>query len=153
MPQEKFRKFKRTSKHKNDEKSKMIDCVEEQYSEKSEGPRIKHSLKGLKTVGSSSRKHKAAKCVHSKEKSAKQVHIAFLPDKYEPLEEDQDLDIPKIEKEDAKKKNKKHKKLRNNLGKALRYSWKCLVAGLQSFSAAYSGPLGAAATLIPEIRR
>jgi len=39
------------------------------------------------------------------------------------------------------------------MGKALRYSWKCLVVGLQNLSTAYSMPLGAAATIVPDLQR
>ncbi|KAK1793508.1 hypothetical protein P4O66_011887 [Electrophorus voltai] len=153
MPRGKLRKSKRTSKNKKDEKSKIIDCVDEQHSELTEGTKIKHRWQAQKTVGSASHKQKPVKCVPSREKSVKQVHIAFLPEKYEPLEEDQDLDIPDIGKEETKKNLKTYKTFRNNVGKALRYSWKCLVVGLQSFSTSYLGPLSAAATFIPEVRR
>lgn len=37
-----------------------------------------------------------------------------------------------------------------NVGKALRYSWKCLVVGLQNVSLGYSMPVSA---IVPEIHR
>jgi len=40
-----------------------------------------------------------------------------------------------------------------NMGKALRYSWKCLVVGLQNLSTAYSMPLGASAAIVPDLQR
>ncbi|KAJ8333321.1 hypothetical protein SKAU_G00422170 [Synaphobranchus kaupii] len=87
-----------------------------------------------------------------KERSAKKVHVAFLPDRYQPLiEEDQ---IKKIAKEEKKQKKKeRYKKYRKNVGKALRFSWKCLVVGLQSFTAAYSTPVSVATVLITNPHR
>ncbi|XP_036448755.1 uncharacterized protein C1orf115 homolog [Colossoma macropomum] len=141
MPQQKLRKSKKKSKnHKKEDKSKIIDCVDEQRWEECEGP----------SCGELEKRKKREKSAR-KEKSAKQVHIAVLPDKYEPLEEDQSVDIAK--EESAKKKQKKYKTFRKNVGKALRYSWKCLVAGLQTFSTGYSGPLSAAVTLVPQVQR
>lgn len=37
-----------------------------------------------------------------------------------------------------------------NVGKALRYSWKCLMLGLQNFTVGYSTPLSAAASIVPD---
>ncbi len=37
-----------------------------------------------------------------------------------------------------------------NVGKALRYSWKCLMLGLQNFTVGYSTPLSAAASVVPD---
>ncbi|XP_026104372.1 LOW QUALITY PROTEIN: uncharacterized protein C1orf115 homolog [Carassius auratus] len=92
----------------------------------------------------------SSKRVNEKKKSAKQAHIAFLPEKYQPLVED-DTDPPRDDH--IKKKHDKYKKLRKNMGKALRYSWECLVVGLQNLSTAYSMPLGATATIVPDIHR
>ncbi|KTG37188.1 hypothetical protein cypCar_00009063 [Cyprinus carpio] len=39
---------------------------------------------------------------------------------------------------------------RQNVGKALRYSWKCLMLGLQNFTVGYSTPLSAAASIVPD---
>ncbi|KAK7153130.1 hypothetical protein R3I93_011130 [Phoxinus phoxinus] len=125
-------KFKRKSKHRKEDRSKIVPINDAQSAEE-----------GIKTLEST-------KCVSKKEKSAKQVHIAFLPEKYQPLVED-DIDQPRDD--NIKKKQDKYKKLRKNVGKALRYSWKCLVVGLQNFSTAYSMPLGAATTIVPDIHR
>ncbi|CDQ74566.1 unnamed protein product [Oncorhynchus mykiss] len=84
-----------------------------------------------------------------KEKCATEIHFAFLPERYEPLvEEDEGRQRAKEEKKNKKKK--KYKKVKKNVGKALRYSWKCLMLGLHSMAAGYSTPLTAAATLVPE---
>ncbi|XP_017549838.1 uncharacterized protein C1orf115 homolog [Pygocentrus nattereri] len=144
MPRQKLRKSRKKSKnHKKEDKSKIIDCVDEQRWEECEGP-------SCGEVEKREKREKSSKSVRGK-KSAKQVHIAVLPDKYEPLEEDQSVDIS--QEESAEKKQKKYKTFRKNVGKALRYSWKCLVAGLQTFSTGYSGPLSAAATLVPQVQR
>ncbi|XP_035247355.1 uncharacterized protein C1orf115 homolog [Anguilla anguilla] len=83
----------------------------------------------------------------AKERCSKKVHVAFLPERYEPLIEEDD--IKESAKEDRKQKRKeKYKKYRKNVGKALRFSWKCLVAGLQIFTAAYSAPVSAATVLM-----
>ncbi|CAB1340103.1 unnamed protein product [Coregonus sp. 'balchen'] len=84
-----------------------------------------------------------------KEKCASEIHFAFLPERYEPLvEEDEGRQRAKEEKKNKKKQ--KYKKVKKNVGKALRYSWKCLMLGLHSMAAGYSTPLTAAATLVPE---
>ncbi|KAL1258349.1 hypothetical protein QQF64_011593 [Cirrhinus molitorella] len=59
----------------------------------------------------------------------------------------------RLDSSNIKKKQDKYKKLRKNMGKALRYSWKCLVVGLQNLSTAYSMPLGVGATIVPDIQR
>ncbi|CAM4645268.1 hypothetical protein PO909_011848 [Leuciscus waleckii] len=125
-------KFKRKSKHRKEDRSKIVPIKEAQSAEE-----------GIKTLEST-------KCASKTEKSAKQVHVAFLPEKYQPLVED-DIDQPRDD--NCKKKQDKYKKLRKNVGKALRYTWKCLVVGLQNLSTAYSMPLGVAATIVPDIHR
>ncbi|KAI4872244.1 hypothetical protein NFI96_034393 [Prochilodus magdalenae] len=142
MPQRKPRKSRKKSKNpKKEDKSEIIDYVDEHGPEKCEGARRSGEVEP----------HRQKKKTAKKERSAKKVHIALLPDRYEPLEEDQ-TDLTEKEEESTKKKQK-YKKFRKNVGKAFRYSWKCLVVGLQSFSAAYSGPLSAAATLVPQVQR
>jgi len=83
-------KFKRKSKHSKEDRSKIVPSKEAQSAEE-----------GIETQESTS-------CVRKKEKSAKQVHIAYLPEKYEPLVED-DFDHPR---DDNIKKQDKYKKLR-----------------------------------------
>ncbi|XP_043118214.1 uncharacterized protein C1orf115 homolog [Puntigrus tetrazona] len=128
-------KFKRKSKQKKKEKSK-IDPAKDDQPAKEE---VKVQDEPL-VPNSSTRVNK--------NKSSKQTkRVAFRPEKYQPLLED-DVVVDNIEK-----KQDKYKKLRKNMGKALRYSWKCLVVGLQNLSTAYSMPLGAGATIVPDIHR
>lgn len=93
----------------------------------------------------------------SKLKTSKDVHFCVLPDKYEPLveerdeeEEREDAEERRRRKEEKKRKKKmRYKKYRKNAGKALRFSWRCLLAGLQSMVPVYMGPMAAAASVIP----
>ncbi|KAL0967802.1 hypothetical protein UPYG_G00257300 [Umbra pygmaea] len=85
-----------------------------------------------------------------REKYAREISFVFLTEKYEPLAEDDDEGRQRV-KEDKKNKNKrKYKKVKKNFGKALRYSWKCLMLGLHSMAASYATPLTTVATLVPE---
>lgn len=84
-------KCKRKSKHRQEDRSKIVPIKDTQSAEE-----------GIETLEST-------KCVSKKEKSAKQVHIAFLPEKYQPLVED-DIDQPRDD--NIKKKQDKYKKLR-----------------------------------------
>uniref|UniRef100_A0A8C1AWK3 Uncharacterized protein n=1 Tax=Cyprinus carpio carpio TaxID=630221 RepID=A0A8C1AWK3_CYPCA len=98
----------------------------------------------------------SSKRVNMKKKSAKQAYIAFLPEKYQPLVEDDIVDLPRDD--NIKKIQDKYKMLPSidclqNMGKALRKSWKCLVVGLQNLSTAYAMPLGATATIVSDIHR
>uniref|UniRef100_A0A8C1QDW2 Uncharacterized protein n=1 Tax=Cyprinus carpio TaxID=7962 RepID=A0A8C1QDW2_CYPCA len=85
----------------------------------------------------------SSKRVNMKKKSAKQAYIAFLPEKYQPLVEDDIVDLPRDD--NIKKIQDKYKTLRK--------SWKCLVVGLQNLSTAYAMPLGATATIVSDIHR
>ncbi|XP_051578124.1 required for drug-induced death protein 1 [Myxocyprinus asiaticus] len=127
-------KLSRKSKRKKHDKIKMVKIDDNQQTKEGteDEPHLLDSM-------------------NKKEKSAKQVHIAFLQEKYEPLIEEEITD--KQTDDCIKKKQDKYKKFRKNMGKALRFSWKCLVVGLQNFSTAYSMPLCAAATVVPEIHR
>uniref|UniRef100_A0A4W6CP63 Uncharacterized protein n=1 Tax=Lates calcarifer TaxID=8187 RepID=A0A4W6CP63_LATCA len=40
-----------------------------------------------------------------------------------------------------------------NIGKALRFSWRCLMAGLQNMASTYSTPLSAMSTVVTEVNR
>ncbi|KAJ8009717.1 hypothetical protein DPEC_G00094440 [Dallia pectoralis] len=85
-----------------------------------------------------------------KDKCAREIHWAFLPDRYEPLSEDDDEGRQRAKEEKKKKKKRKYKKVKKNVGKALRYSWKCFMLGLHSMAASYATPLTTVATLVPE---
>ncbi|XP_072307132.1 required for drug-induced death protein 1-like [Eucyclogobius newberryi] len=92
----------------------------------------------------------------SKMKTSKDVHFCVLPDKYEPLVEErneeemmEDTEERRRRKEERKRKKKnRYKKYRKNVGKALRFSLRCLVAGLQSMLPVYVGPMAAAASFV-----
>lgn len=129
-------KLGRKSKHKKEDKSKIVDIDEDQQA------------KGINKTPDETHLLDLPTCAKKKEKSAKRVHVAFLPEKYEPLLEDEITGKPR--KINVKKKQDKYKKFRKNVGKALRYSWKCLVVGLQNVSMGYSMPVSA---IVPEIHR
>ncbi|XP_035501005.1 uncharacterized protein C1orf115 homolog [Scophthalmus maximus] len=93
--------------------------------------------------------------VGKKQKSSKEVYFSVLPDKYEPLiEEEEEEETPeerrKRKEEKKRKKKRKYKKYRKNVGKALRFSWRCLMIGLQNMASAYSTPV--AAVVVPVVR-
>ncbi|ROL47004.1 hypothetical protein DPX16_20656 [Anabarilius grahami] len=84
------------------------------------------------------------------EKRPRALHFTVLQERspYEPLVENDSQH--KLKEEKKAKKKDKYKKYRKNVGKALRYSWKCLMLGLQNFTVGYSTPLSAAATIVPD---
>ncbi|XP_029903302.1 uncharacterized protein C1orf115-like [Myripristis murdjan] len=84
-----------------------------------------------------------------KEKCRREIHFAFLPERYEPLIENEEAEV-KAKEERKKKKRAKYKKVKKNVGKVLRSSWKCLVLGLYNFALGYSTPIAAAASFVPE---
>ncbi|KAI4897331.1 hypothetical protein NFI96_015478, partial [Prochilodus magdalenae] len=86
-------------------------------------------------------------------RQAKEAHFAFLPKNYVPLEENENILRAKEEKKAKRKENVSDCRfVLQNVGKALRYSWKCLMLGLQNFTVGYSTPITAAATLVPDFR-
>lgn len=91
-------KLKRKTKHKKKDKSKIV-CTNDDQPAKEE---IK--------VQDGPHRLDSSKCENKKKKSAKQVHIAFLPDKYQPLVEDDGVD--QQQDDNVKKKQDKYKKLR-----------------------------------------
>lgn len=90
-------KCKRKSKHKKKDKSKIVPTNDDQPAKEE----IKVQDEPLVLNSSTS--------VNKRKKSSKQAHIAFLPEKYQPLVED-DSDQPRDDK--IKKKQDKYKKLR-----------------------------------------
>lgn len=93
------------------------------------------------------------------QRTSKEVQFAVLPDKYEPLieeveeEEEQETEEERRRRKEEKKRRKKrqYKKYRKNVGKALRFSWRCLLAGLQSLASVYASPAAAATTVVTEV--
>ncbi|KAM4633226.1 uncharacterized protein ACJ7VT_016676 [Polymixia lowei] len=84
-----------------------------------------------------------------KEKFHREIHFAFLPERYEPLEENEEAQV-RAKEERKKKRKEKYNKVKKNVGKALHASWKCLMLGLYNFALGYSTPITAAATFVPE---
>ncbi|XP_004578681.1 required for drug-induced death protein 1 [Ochotona princeps] len=79
-------------------------------------------------------------------RSARRVHLASLPDRYEPLEEQVPDDKPK------KKYRQKLKKYGKNVGKVISKGCLYIVVGLQGFAAAYSAPFGVATSVVSFVR-
>ncbi|XP_066540397.1 required for drug-induced death protein 1 [Hoplias malabaricus] len=149
MSRGKLRRSKKKNKTPpNEDKSNNFDY--EPHGEERETPRSE-KLKPDSAPREKERSSKSPERKSEKRKTSKKVHIALLPDRYEPLEEEDEAEGHTEEK--TKEKQHKYHKFRKNVGKAFRYSWKCLVVGLQSFSSGYSGPLSAAATLVPQVQR
>lgn len=92
-------KYKRRSKHKKGDKSKIVPTKVDQP-----------PAEGITAQDESHVPDQSLKSVIKKEKSAKQVHIAFLQEKYEPLVEDDIADQPRDY--NSKKKQEKYKKFR-----------------------------------------
>ncbi|KAG7328198.1 hypothetical protein KOW79_008142 [Hemibagrus wyckioides] len=140
MPRRKLRKSKQKWKNREEDKAKIIIISVEEES-------VRATCEEACVCERETQKQKSS---GRKQKTSKQVHFTVLPDRYEPLEEDRASDTAIDENKDNQEK---YKRFRKNFGKALRYTWKCLVVGLQSFSTSYSGPLSAASTLVPDIQR
>ncbi|XP_028255656.1 uncharacterized protein C1orf115-like [Parambassis ranga] len=90
-------------------------------------------------------------------KTCREVYFSVLPDKYEPLseeEEEETVEERRRRKEEKKRKKKRrYKRYRKNMGKALRFSWRCLLAGLQMMASSYSTPLSTVATVATGAQR
>lgn len=93
------------------------------------------------------------------QKTSKEVYFCILPDKYEPLieeveeREETPEERSKRKEEKRKKKKQKYKKYRKNVRKALRFTCRCLFAGLQQMASAYSTPLSTVSTVVLEAHR
>uniref|UniRef100_A0A1A8BBP9 Chromosome 1 open reading frame 115 n=2 Tax=Nothobranchius kadleci TaxID=1051664 RepID=A0A1A8BBP9_NOTKA len=75
------------------------------------------------------------------ERRHREIHFSIGPEKYEPLMDDEVKE---------KKKNENYKKVKKNVGKALRTTWKCLMLGFYNFALAYSTPITVAAAFSPD---
>ncbi|XP_010749805.1 uncharacterized protein C1orf115 [Larimichthys crocea] len=91
------------------------------------------------------------------QKTSKEVYFSVLPDKYEPLIEEVEEETPeerrKRKEEKKRKKKQRYKRYRKNVGKALRFSWRCLLAGLQNMSMGYSTPATAVSTVMTVVQQ
>ncbi|XP_059944636.1 LOW QUALITY PROTEIN: required for drug-induced death protein 1 [Mesoplodon densirostris] len=79
-------------------------------------------------------------------RSARRVHLAVLPERYEPLEEPAPGEKPK------KRYRQKLKKYGKNVGKVITKGCRYIVVGLQGFAAAYSAPFGVATSVVSFVR-
>ncbi|XP_072804820.1 required for drug-induced death protein 1 [Vicugna pacos] len=79
-------------------------------------------------------------------RAARRVHLAVLPERYEPLEESAPGEKPK------KRYRQKLKKYGKNVGKVLTKGCRYIVIGLQGFAAAYSAPFGVATSVVSFVR-
>lgn len=78
--------------------------------------------------------------------SARRVHLAALPERYDSLEEPAPGDKPK------KRYRRKLKKYGKNVGKAISKGCRYIVIGLQGFAAAYTAPFGVATSVVSFVR-
>lgn len=79
-------------------------------------------------------------------RSARRVHLAVLPERYEPLEEPVPGDKPK------KKYRRKLKKYGKNVGKVVIKGCRYLVLGLQGFASAYAAPFSVSGSVVSFVR-
>lgn len=79
-------------------------------------------------------------------RSARRVHLAVPPERYQPLEEPAQGDKPK------RRYRQKLKKYGKNVGKVITKGCRYMVMGLQSFAAAYSAPFGVATSVVSFVR-
>ncbi|KAK6488937.1 hypothetical protein HHUSO_G7914 [Huso huso] len=152
------KKLKSKLKQKSDwdDKANIIENIEEPFdnteNKKKVSKRNKRRLECTQVVNpyTTDECQEAGEGENKKEKgkcASKEVHFAFLPEKYEPLlEEDENKE--NIKEEKRNKKKQKYKKYRKNAGKALQFGWRCLVVGLQGFAAGYTASLSVVATVV-----
>ncbi|XP_021554120.1 uncharacterized protein C1orf115 homolog [Neomonachus schauinslandi] len=79
-------------------------------------------------------------------RSARKVHLAVLPERYEPLDEPAAGEKPK------RRYRQKLKKYGKNVGKVVTKGCRYVVIGLQGFAAAYSAPFGVATSVVSFVR-
>ncbi|XP_069315465.1 required for drug-induced death protein 1 [Eulemur rufifrons] len=79
-------------------------------------------------------------------RSARKVHLAVLPEPYEPLEEAAPGEKPK------KRYRQKLKKYGKNVGKVITKGCRYVVIGLQGFASAYAAPFAVATSVVSFVR-
>ncbi|XP_006626475.1 required for drug-induced death protein 1 [Lepisosteus oculatus] len=134
-----------------DDRAKIVENIEEQFVESPNTRKVKKWRKRQSDSpqAAASEGSGGSSTSQGDKRSSRQVHFAFLPDKYEPLVED-DETTGRAKEEKKQQKKQKYKKYRKNVGKALRFGWRCLVIGLQEFAAGYSSPMTVATALFPD---
>ncbi|XP_069856021.1 required for drug-induced death protein 1-like [Dipodomys merriami] len=80
---------------------------------------------------------------------ARRVHLAALPERYEPLEEPAP---PAAADKPTKRYRRKLRKYGKNVGKVITKGCRYIVIGLQGFAAAYSAPFGVATSVVSFVR-
>ncbi|XP_077461784.1 uncharacterized protein LOC144077720 [Stigmatopora argus] len=85
----------------------------------------------------------------TRQKTSKEVYFAILPDKYEPLVEDDGSQETQEERLKRKEKRKRRrKKYIRNVKKACSFTWRCLLCGLQNLAGSHSMPLSPVAVVL-----
>ncbi|XP_053463431.1 required for drug-induced death protein 1 [Nycticebus coucang] len=79
-------------------------------------------------------------------RSARRVHLAALPERYEPLEEPAAGEKPK------RRYRQKLKKYGKNVGKVITKGCRYVVIGLQGFATAYAAPFGVTTSVVSFVR-
>ncbi|XP_007935133.1 uncharacterized protein C1orf115 homolog [Orycteropus afer afer] len=79
-------------------------------------------------------------------RSARRVHLALLPERYEPLDE------PALGEKPKRRYRQKLKKYGKNVGKVITKGCHYVVIGLQGFAAAYSAPFAVATSVVSFVR-
>ncbi|GCC26745.1 hypothetical protein chiPu_0005165 [Chiloscyllium punctatum] len=88
-----------------------------------------------------------------KTSGSKKVHIALIPDRYEPLIESLGENLNEESKTAKKfKRKQKLKKCKKNILKVLRAGWNYFVLGVQEFAQNYTMPYATSFTVIAEMR-
>ncbi|CAK6442208.1 unnamed protein product [Pipistrellus nathusii] len=85
-------------------------------------------------------------------RSARRVHLAALPERYEPLEEPGSPGSPGPGDKPKRRYRRKLKKYGKNVGKVLAKGCHYVVLGLQGFAAAYSAPFAVATSVVSFVR-
>ncbi|XP_023600857.1 uncharacterized protein C1orf115 homolog [Myotis lucifugus] len=85
------------------------------------------------------------------QRSARRVHLAVLPERYEPLEEPV-APSPVPGDKPKRRYRQKLKKYGKNVGKAIAKGCHYVVIGLQGFAAAYSAPFAVSTSVASVVR-
>ncbi|KAG8443783.1 hypothetical protein GDO86_009096 [Hymenochirus boettgeri] len=86
-----------------------------------------------------------------KKRSSKKVHVAPLPDRYDPLVEG--AEEPESKQEKSYRKKQKVKKYAKNVGKAVRAGCRYLLIGIQGLANAYAAPFAVSSVVLSSMAR
>ncbi|OCT77574.1 uncharacterized protein C1orf115-like [Xenopus laevis] len=136
----KLKRRKRSKYRKlSPEEGKEATCVEENHGKVPQEQQVPQDSE------SNGKKEKK-----KKKRSSKKVHLAPLPDRYEPLEETEEREIPQ---EKSYRRKQKVKKYAKNVGKAVRTGCRFLLIGIQGLANAYSGPTSMTSVVLSSMTR